>query len=356
MPGFDQWFPMSSGAGALPVWLAGGLAALAVCAGVVAFARAAQAGRTGLVWRATLMVAAAGCTWLITLASSGRDQTASGRILEARAHDLTMRTLAPGSPLGCLEAVANPRVEEACEKALFGSVQSVAAAVAYVDARLSLLADGIALSASDSRVSDTVERWRRSIESDRFGLVAHVLRTRGCSADRCDELKLLQNPQRVLDNLRERNFEAQIVLHSKAWATDDRPRPAPAAPALSSAPAAVPDSPPAVAEAPAATTTGTSGPIDYPTAASIPAISIMNAEPPLSPAEAQALAGPPPTPKPAAPAPAPQQAQQQSQPRRQPARDHAPPVPPPGTQQPQQQPVQIAPPPASNIPRWGGGN
>ena len=47
------------GVGAWIVLIVGGLAALAVCAGVMAFARAAQAGRTGLVWRATLVVAAA---------------------------------------------------------------------------------------------------------------------------------------------------------------------------------------------------------------------------------------------------------------------------------------------------------
>jgi hypothetical protein len=236
---------------------------------------------------------------------------------------------------------------------LFASAESVAAAVAYVDARISLLAASQELSQSDRKISEIAERWRRAIEGDRFGLVAHVLRNRGCSADRCEELKLLHDPQRVLVNLRERSFEAHVVLYAAAWRGGARPRSVPETPAPAVAAS------PAVADVPAASTTGTA-PIDYPTAASIPAISIMNAEPPLSPAEAQALGTSPPATKPAAPAPQPAQA------RRQPARDSSPPpLPPPGTQLSQQPPqsapqaappVQIAPPATSNIPRWGGGN
>ncbi len=355
MAGFDQWFHASA---SLPVWLAGALAALAVFGGALAFGRAGQTGRTGTAWRFALILVGAGLAWILADSLGSRDQSAARRSLDARATELTLRALAQGSPLACLEALANPTVEEACEKSVFASAESVAAAVAYIDARIGLLADGFELAARDRAYAASIERQRRGIESDRFGLVAHVLTMRGCNAERCDGLKLLRDPQRVIANLRDRNFEANVVLYATAWRSDGQTQPAGVAG-------------PAVAAAPSVTTTGaapTTGKIDYPSAASIPAISIMNAEPPLSQAEANATANAVPqnapgAAKPAAPLP---------QPRRQSAREPAPPppLPPPGTQslpqqtqspqQQVQQPTLAAPvpaaPPAPSIPRWGSGN
>ena len=113
--------------------------------------------------------------------------------------ELTARAIAPGSALACLDAVANADVESACEKALFASPEAVAAAVAYVDARISLLAASAPLAARDpgyrSRRSSGL---RRAIEADRFGLVAHVLHTRGCKAADCPDLKLLRDTGHIL--------------------------------------------------------------------------------------------------------------------------------------------------------------
>ncbi len=54
------------------------------------------------------------------------------RALEARAFDLVTRSMAPGSALACLDAAASSAFEEGCEKALFASPESTAAAVSYV--------------------------------------------------------------------------------------------------------------------------------------------------------------------------------------------------------------------------------
>ena len=62
--------------------------------------------------------------------------------LEARAFELVTRAMAPGSALACLDAVASSTFEEGCEKALFATPESTAAAVSYVAAQLSLLAAG----------------------------------------------------------------------------------------------------------------------------------------------------------------------------------------------------------------------
>jgi hypothetical protein len=257
---------------------------------------------TGLVrvFACALAVAAAVVAAALAFSRWSTDQQAAARrALEARATELTLRTLAPGSPLACLDQVANATVETACEKALFASPEMVAAAVAYVDARLTLLADGLALAARDRIYEASIERMRQAIENDRYGIVAHVLATRGCLSGECPALKLLRDPRQVATNLRERTFDAQIVLHAAAWRGDT-------ALAAVSTPPAVPG--PAI-------TTGASPPsgvplnpkYDFPSAASIPPVSIMNAEP-APPPNSDPAAAPKPPRRPAAPARDPQQA------------------------------------------------
>ena len=106
--------------------------------------------------------------------------------------------MAPGSALACLDANAGEAVERACEKALFATPESVAAAVAYVSAKLTLLADGLDYARRvDGAYAAQLEGLRRAAETDRFGLVAHVLATRdGCTAESCATFKLLEDPSR----------------------------------------------------------------------------------------------------------------------------------------------------------------
>ena len=322
MSDFDQWLSASLNTVALPVWMAGALAALLVFAGVLAFRRAAQLGIKGLGWRVALIAVGAGLAWILVGSTGGSDKSAAIRTLEARANDLTLRTLVPGSPLACLDMVGNETVEIACEKTLFASSQTIAAAASYVDARLSLLADSLDLAARDRNYEASIERTRRALEEDRFGFVAHVLANRGCTAENCPTFKLLRNSKQVLTNLRERSFDANVILHASAWSA-----PAPAAP---SAPAA-----PALASVPPATTTGAAPPLppgkyDFPSSASIPAISIMNAEPALPPSDAgsspQQNAAPSAPARPAARRQSARETQQPVQPAPQAA-----PLPPPGT-------------------------
>jgi hypothetical protein len=283
MAGFDQWLSGSVGSSVLPVWAAGALAALLVVIVVWAFTRAAQPGKASVAWRIGLIVACVGLAMLLVDGLGGRDGTSGRRPLLARLFDLNLRAIDAGSPLACLDAVGNDTVETACEKALFASPQAVAAAVAYVDARLSLLGDAVEVAARDRAFEPSLERLRRSLEADRFGIVAHVLSRQGCTPDDCPPLKLLRDPRQVTANLRERVFDASVILHSAAWN-------APAAPASTppTAPVASSSLPPAP---PQLATTGTAPPVppgkyDFPSAASIPAISIMSAEPALPPGEA----------------------------------------------------------------------
>jgi hypothetical protein len=218
---------------------------------------------------------------------------AERQALEARAGDLAARTLAPGSPLGCLDGLAGENVEAACEKALFVSPASVAAATSYVAARLSLLTEITAyIGRGGVDIDHLLLPLRRALEADRFGFLAHVLVARdGCTSENCSVLALLHDTGRVRAHLREGTLNQLLEQYSTAWS---QPPDAPVADA-------------AQARATAAVQANAQPPhkpvnIDFPTAASIPPVSIMIPEPkgPVLPGAAAAAAANP-NPQPAAP-------------------------------------------------------
>jgi hypothetical protein len=196
-------------------------------------------------------------------ADARQARLAERQALEARAVDLTARTLLPGSALACLDAGAGDTVEDACEKSVFGSAPSVAAAVTYVVARLSLLADGLDYAKrADAGYERTLDSWRRHAELDRYGLVAHVLATRNlCSAENCAAFALLRDTSIVRTNLRDRTFDNLVARYAEQWkARQDGPVVGSLQPGAGRAGLAVARN------------------IDFPSAASIPAISIMSPE------------------------------------------------------------------------------
>ena len=158
--------------------------------------------------------------------------------IEARAVELTMRAAAPGSAFACLDVVANADLEQACESALFATPAAVARAIAYVDARVSVLAASAPLAVRDPHYRASFDRVRRALESDRYGFVAHVLRTRGCEAETCAELKLLSNTEHVVANMKAQAFESRVNAAARAWS----PNPLSAAPPSNELSAAVPSS------------------------------------------------------------------------------------------------------------------
>jgi hypothetical protein len=315
LPGSD----FVTGTLALSVLILGAvLAALAVL-GVVAFRRAGTPGPAGAVWRGSLVLVGAVLAWVLLDRSTSFEHAADRRAFDARAAELTARAIAPGSALACLDTVGNSPVEAACERSLFATPEATAAAVAYVDARLSLLSAGLALAARDPSYEPVLQRLRRAIEADRYGLVAHVLTTRGCHSSDCPDLRLLREPARILSNMKARRFETHVIAYAAAWHPQTTAVAA-VPPAATSEHALKPPEPAigATASVPASgSPTAPSHPpvpsrFDFPSAASIPPISIMDAEPPL-PAEPRPAAAP-------VPAPAPRQSAP-PQPRRQTSRE-----------------------------------
>jgi hypothetical protein len=229
-----------------------------------------------------VLVAAAVAAGLVALERlSASDRDAARRALLARDAALDRASLVPGSALACLDAGAGDAVENACEKSVFGSAQSTAGAVAYMDARLNLLSEAARLAAEgDASVMAALAGTRRAVELDRYGVAAHVLATRdGCTADKCAAFALVDDSGALKSNLRAQVFDQYVSRYADKW---NEPAPQPKGPAVSQA-----------APAPPLTSMvrASSGPLpapikpgekwDFPSAASIPAVSIMNKEPAL---------------------------------------------------------------------------
>ena len=268
----------------LTPWLAAASAAvlvLLVCALVFGRARDGVLAASG---RLLLVVMSAGLcgvlAWALLQNSTAGGRAAERLALEARAGQLSAQALSPGSALACLDAVAGEAIETACTKALFASPAGVAAAISYVAAQFTLLADIKTFSdRGGGDIGNTFEPLRRALEADPFGMLAHVLATRsGCTAENCPPLRLLHDASHVRTNLIAHTLDRYVDQYREAWAKS-------------------PELP--LAELPGgAEPTGAIGlnaagkrkvmvNIDFPNAASIPPISIMNPEP-NGPAEPRA--------------------------------------------------------------------
>jgi hypothetical protein len=212
------------------------------------------------------------------------ERAAERRAVLTRDTELSGMALTPGSALACLDGGAGDAVENACEQKVFASAQTTAAAVAYMDARLKLLA----AAARDAGLLPLLASTRRAVALDRYGFAAHVLAIRdGCTAETCDAFALVDDASALKANLKAQVYDQYVSRYAASW---NAPPPAPA------------EKPPVVSALPTpfARTASGATPVpavkpgekwDFPSAASIPAVSIMGSEPPLPKgAEAQAQA------------------------------------------------------------------
>jgi hypothetical protein len=266
----------------LPGWAVAAAAALILigCAPMAARA-ASRARRAAAIAVGVVVTAGVGSGWLLDHMTT-RELADERRALEERAFDLKMRALAPGSALACLDPTAGAFVQDSCERALFASPEATATAVSYVTAQLALLASG----SRHARIAGSPEALtalRRTVEADRFGIVAYLVAMRpGCGPDRCDLFDLLQDTRRLRANLAAHQFEAYVQAHTAEWQSAAGPRPTGSSPApVAAATAAPAPSKPA-------------GNLFFPSASSIPSVSIMMPEPATGqpPREATASADP----------------------------------------------------------------
>ena len=200
--------------------------------------------------------------------------------------------------LACLDDLAGDAVLGVCEKAVFASPQSTAAAVSYVAAQISrLMSYGDAASASKSMTPE-LQSLRRSIEHDRYGIVAQVLQVRHhCTPTECAVFRALTDNHQIITNMDEHLYEGLVNRYAALWTAPPPPASASTAPGMG-----------ALAAYPPSIPTGKPTTMDFPSSNSIPPVSIMSSEParaaaapPTAAAPAtRSVASPPPSPSPAA--------------------------------------------------------
>lgn len=171
--------------------------------------------------------------------------------------------------LSCLDDLAGDTVAAGCEKVLFGAPDAAAAAVSYTAARIDrLTALGDAATAEKGLTLD-IKALRKSLERDRYGLVAHVLATRdGCTQFDCAAFRSLTDQRQVAANMDSHLYDTLVARHAPTWTAPAAAPPMPATAALAGLPASMPTGKPTNAE--------------FPSASSTPPVSIMNPEPPTA--------------------------------------------------------------------------
>jgi hypothetical protein len=243
-----------------PMWLT--IAAVLLIGGLVvvlAF-RAEKSAANGAL--AILTVVAIVTSAILLARGSGGSSRSTASIADTRQPAQITASL---PALSCLDGIAGESVESACEKAIFTSAESVAAAVSYSGAQISRLASFGNVATANKAMTPELNALRRTVERDRFGMIAHVLMTReGCTLSVCPFFASLTNTARISLNMNERLYDGFIGNYAPAWNA-----PVASTPAVSSPVAALPPTAP----------TGKPVSGDFPTAASIPPVNIMTPEP-----------------------------------------------------------------------------
>ncbi len=177
--------------------------------------------------------------------------------------------------LACIDDLAGDAVLNACEKALFGSAESAASAVAYAASQISRLTGLGDVAAADKIASSELLALRRAVERDRYGLMAYVLIARDhCTPSSCAAFGSLADNHQIVANMDERAYENLITRYASSWNAP----PQAAGPGLATLPSSVPTGKPTNA--------------DFPSAASTPPVNIMTPEPGSAPAPSAARAPP----------------------------------------------------------------
>src|SRR5258705_9259046 len=168
--------------------------------------------------------------------------------------------------LACIDDLAGETVLTACEKTLFGSAESTAAAISYAASQITRLTSLGDVAAANRNFTPEVESLRRAVERDRYGLMAYVLAARDhCTATVCPAFRSLANNRQIVANMDDRVYEGLVMRYSASWNA-----PAPAAGQVAALPTTMPTGKPTNA--------------DFPSAPSTPPVNIMAPEPSSAPA------------------------------------------------------------------------
>src|SRR5437764_8705035 len=241
----------------LPLYLTRATAGFVGIIVLITLLRSERSVANGVLALITLLaVGVAGAVTFRGFGTANVDQSAEARPVQT--------ATAPLPQLSCIDELAGDAVLAACEKALFGSAESVAAAVAYAASQITLLTSlGDVATANKGAGSDLLA-LRRAVERDRYGLMAYVLTARDrCMPSACRAFRSLTETRQITANMEDRVYESLIMRHASSWN-------APQA-ATTGMVAALPPSVP----------TGKPTNAEFPSSASTPPVNIMTPEPPL---------------------------------------------------------------------------
>ena len=148
----------------------------------------AVAGFFGLIVIITLLRAeksvANGALAVITLLAVGIAAAATIRGFDSGSPGMTAESrslppiIAALPALSCVDDLAGEAVLAACEKALFGSAESAAAALSYAAMQITRLTAFSDVAAANKNMTPELKALRRAIERDRYGLMAYALAVR----------------------------------------------------------------------------------------------------------------------------------------------------------------------------------
>jgi hypothetical protein len=239
-----------------PMWLTLGAAGFFAIIVLVTMFRAERSVATGALTVITLL--AIGIA--VAAALRGHEPAARGASSETRSSPAAMANL---PALACVDDLAGDTVGQACEKVVFGSPESTAAAVNYAASMLTrLTALGDAATAQRT-MSAEMQAVRRAIERDRYGLVAQVLLKRDrCTPTQCAAYRSLTDNHQIITNMDEHAFDNLVAHYAPSW---NAPQMTAAANPLAMLPPSVPTGRPTNAE--------------FPSSANTPPVSIMTPEP-----------------------------------------------------------------------------
>jgi hypothetical protein len=181
--------------------------------------------------------------------------------------------------LSCIDDLAGEVVLAGCEKALFGSPESAAAALSYAGVQITRLTASGEVAVANISPTPELLALRRAVERDRYGLMAYVLAVRDhCTPSECAAFRSLTDSHKIAANMDEHIYDGLISRYAPSWNA-----PPPAVGPVAALPPSMPTGKPTNA--------------DFPSAASTPPVSIMTPEP--------GSAAPPPAARPVATAPLP---------------------------------------------------
>jgi hypothetical protein len=245
---------------AFPMWLTLAAAAFFGLILFVTLLRAEKSVANGALTVITLL--AIGIAVASTIRTFGPAPAAGGVTVAAAPPPPAVNPALPA--LSCVDDLAGEAVLAACEKVLFGSAESTAAAVSYAAARLTRLTSFGDVAAADQNMTPDLAALRRSVESDRYGLIAHLLLARDhCTPAECAVFNSLTDHSRIVANMDQQVYDGLISRYASTW----------------NAPVTTGATMGSLAALPPSMPTGHPVHIDFPSASSTPAVSIMNPEP-----------------------------------------------------------------------------